>query len=176
MKKIAALSVTTLALLTLTACGSKSENKSNSTNVSVGKTDNYYFKNDVANIRDLKIKINKVKIIQAGQKGNDYGQKPVIAYWYSVTNKTNKEIDPNSAWMAVFQATQSDNNAEHTLDVTALPDSKYLDSQMDKIKKGGTVKNAVAYTLHDTKSAVKLTANKGIGGEKIGSQNYNLTK
>ena len=43
---------------------------------------------------DLKIQITRYKIIKAGQKGNEYGEKPVIAFWYKTTNLSGDDVDP----------------------------------------------------------------------------------
>ena len=41
---------------------------------------------------DIKIEITKTKIIPGGETGNEYGDKPVIAFWYKTTNKTDKKV------------------------------------------------------------------------------------
>ncbi|MFD1418807.1 DUF5067 domain-containing protein [Companilactobacillus keshanensis] len=139
------------------------------------KSDKYYFKNNKLVIRDIDIEITKTKVIPVGEVGNEYGDKPIIAFWYKVTNKTTKEIDANTAWIAVFNAVQNNNkNTVNKLDVAALPDEKYLDSQTQTIKKNGIVENAVAYNLDDTTTPVKLTATKGVGGKNIGTMTFKL--
>lgn len=176
-KKIILLSSSILLAIGLTACGNNTDsNKSNKNNqtVNVGKNKNETsFKNNVAKTKDFKMKIKKVKVIQPGEKGNDYGKKPVIAFWYSTTNLSGKELEPND-FITNFDVTQDGKNATHNLDVTASPDDKYLDSQMDKIKKNGTVDNAVAYTLKDTKNPVKLNFKSILDDQVIGSKTYNL--
>jgi len=77
--------------------------------------------------------------------------------------------------MAVFEAVQdNDPNKVNTLEVTGLPDDQFLDSQLETIKKDGTVKNAVAYELDDLETPVTLIATQGMGGEKLGEQNFNI--
>lgn len=133
------------------------------------------FKDSVLTTKDVEIKITDVKTIQAGEKGNEYGRKPVIAFWYDTTNVSGKETDPGTAWIFLFQAFQdNDPNAENKLDVGSLPDAAFLDSQMDKIKKGGTVSNAVAYELTDTTTPVKLVASTLLGQNEIGSMTFEL--
>lgn len=168
--------------LLLSACGNSSSDKSSekssskSTTVKVPKkAAEYYFKDNKVNIRDLSIEITQTKVIPVGETGNEYGEKPVIAFWYKTTNKTNKEIDPGSAWIAVFKAVQdNDKNSVNELDMGSLPDDRFLDSQSENIKKDGTVENAVAYELDDTTTPVKLIANQGIGGKDLGEQTFNL--
>ncbi|WP_241354139.1 DUF5067 domain-containing protein, partial [Pseudomonas aeruginosa] len=78
-------------------------------------------------------------------------------------------------WLAVFVAIQdNDPNSVNELNVGTLPDEKYLDSQMEQIKEGGTVENAISYELDDTKTPVVLKATKGIDGKELGEQTYNL--
>ena len=40
----------------------------------------------------------------------------------------------------------------------SLPDDRFLDSQTENIKKGGTVENAIAYELDDLVTPVDLVA------------------
>jgi hypothetical protein len=134
-----------------------------------------YFKDNEAKLNDLKIKITETKVIQPGETGNEYGEKPVFAIWYETTNLSDKDIDPTTAWMAVFEAVQDNNpNAVNTLEVGGLPDNQFLDSQLETIKKDGTVPNAVAYELDDLETPVTLIATQGIGGDKLGEQNFDI--
>jgi Domain of unknown function (DUF5067) len=134
-----------------------------------------YFKDNEAKLNDLKIKITETKVIKAGEKGNEYGEKPVFAIWYETTNLSDKEIDPTMGWLAVFEAVQDNNpNAVNTLEVGGLPDDQFLDSQLETIKKDGTVKNAVAYELDDLETPVTLIATQGVGGSKLGEQTFNI--
>src|SRR5690606_19799739 len=106
---------------------------------------------------------------------NEYGEKPVFAIWYEVTNLSDKEIDSNIGWIAVFEAVQDNNpNAINTLEVSGLPDEQFLDSQSEIIKKDGTVKNAIAYELDDLETPVTLIATQGVDGDKLGEQTFNI--
>lgn len=139
------------------------------------KEEDVYFKDNEVKLNDLKIKITDSKVIQPGETGNEYGEKPVFAIWYETTNLSDKDIDPTTAWIAVFEAIQdNDPNAVNTLDVGSLPDEQFLDSQMQTIKKDGTVKNAIAYELDDLETPVTLVASQGVMGEKLGEQTFNL--
>ncbi len=110
-----------------------------------------------------------------GDEGNEYGDAPVIAFWYNITNTSGKDIDPMSAWICTVKAVQdNDPNMVNELQVASLPDSRFLDSQMATIKAGGTVENAMAYTLTDTETPVELTATDGMFGSEIGSQVFEL--
>ena len=174
-KSLALTGLTVLLASTLVGCSntnysSKKDSDNNTKTVQVAKKDKYYFKDNKLVIHDLNIQITQTKIIQPGETGNEYGEKPVIAFWYKVTNKTNKEIDAMTAWIAVFKAFQDNNsNTVNELEVASLPDDRFLDTQSQTIKRNGTVENAVAYTLSDTTTPVKLTATKGVDGKKLGS-------
>lgn len=122
---------------------------------------------------DMTITITANKVIPVGQAGNEYGDKPVMAFWYDTTNLTDKQLDPSTAFIMAFTAYQDNNpNAENKLDVGMLPDEAFLDSQTENIKKGGTVSNAVAFELDDETTPVELVAADLFGTEKIGSQTY----
>ena len=54
-----------------------------------------------------------------------------------------------------------------------LPDDRFLDSQTENIKKGGTVENAAAYELDDLVTPVDLVATEGLD-EVIGKATYKL--
>ncbi|MFB9219874.1 hypothetical protein [Kurthia sibirica] len=47
----------------------------------------------IAKLDGRTVTITETKGIPAGKKGNDYGDKPVIAFWYDVTTHSNKEIE-----------------------------------------------------------------------------------
>ncbi|MDR4317909.1 Uncharacterised protein [Niallia circulans] len=186
MKKILIL-IPALTLSLIVGCGNQEEgtkkssesgNKKETTvNTSEEKETNneVYFKDNEAKLVDLKIKITETKVIQPGEKGNEYGEKPVFAIWYETTNLSDKDIDPTTGWMAVFEAVQDNNtNSVNTLEVGGLPDDQFLDSQLETIKKNGTVKNAVAYELDDLETPVTLIATQGLGGDKLGEQNFNI--
>lgn len=98
----------------------------------------------------MTIEITDYKIIPVGSPGNEYGDKPVIAFWYNVTNNGAEDLDPSTARIMNFTAYQDNNeNSVNELEVGMLPDEQFLDSQLEKIKIGGTVANAVSYELDD---------------------------
>ena len=126
------------------------------------------FQNGVLTTPDLKIEITRYKVIKAGQKGNEYGEKPVIAFWYKTTNLSGDKVDPTD-FIYNFKAYQDNNpNAENELDVGSLPDDRFLDSQTENIKKGGTVENAMAYELDDLDTPVDLVAADILGTRSSG--------
>ncbi|OKO50847.1 DUF5067 domain-containing protein [Bacillus toyonensis] len=187
MMKKALILTSALALSIIAGCsnqdegtknGSNSANKeatTKSTNEKKETNNKFSFKDNEAKLNDLKIKITETKVIQVGEKGNEYGKKPVFAIWYETTNLSDKEINPTTGWMAVFKAVQDNNpNSVNTLEIGGLPDDQFLDSQLETIKKDGTVKNAVAYELDDLETPVKLIATQGISGDKLGEQIFNI--
>lgn len=139
------------------------------------KNEDVYFKDGEAKLVDLKVNITQTKIIPVGEKGNEYGEKPVIAIWYNTTNLSDKEIDPTTAWTVVFTAIQDNNpNSVNELEVGMLPDDKFLNTQLEVIKKDGTVENAIAYELDDLETPVTLVATQGIEGKELGRQDFEV--
>ncbi len=133
------------------------------------------FVDGVLTTPDMKIAITDHKVIAVGDPGNEYGTKPVIAFWYTITNLTDKKLDPTTGWMLAISAYQdNDPNAENKLNVAGLPDQKFLDTQLEVIKNGGTVENAVAYELTDATTPVDLTASDDLGLSTIGKVSYKL--
>ena len=133
------------------------------------------FENAVLTTPDVKIEITDHKVIPVGAKGNEYGDKPVLALWYTTTNVSGKDVDPME-FLFQFEAYQdNDPNAENELDVGSLPDDRFLDSQMERIKKGGTVESAIAYELDDLTTPVKLVALENLfDDEELEDITYNL--
>lgn len=186
MNKKLIFSAALVLSLGLAACGeekAKEEPQKEETSVpaSTDKTDkeekseDVYFKDGEAKLEDLKINITETKVIPVGEKGNEYGEKPVYAIWYSTTNLSDKDIDPTIAWSAVFTAIQDNNpNSVNKLEVGMLPDDKFLDTQLETIKKDGTVENAIAYELDDLETPVTLVANQGVSGKELGKQDYEV--
>ncbi|WP_343012445.1 DUF5067 domain-containing protein [Gemella morbillorum] len=136
----------------------------------------YTFKDGKVSMEDIDIKITKYKVIPVGEEGNEYGENPVIAFWYDTTNKSGKDIiNPMSAWFAAFPEgpiQDNDKNKVNKLKVAGHPDKTLLNDQSATIKKDGTLSGAVAYELTDLTTPVKLTAYKGVGGIELGSQEF----
>lgn len=137
--------------------------------------DSESFSDNVLVADDYTITITDYKIIQPGDTGNEYGEKPVIAFWYDTTNTSDSDdIDASSAWISSFEAVQdNDPNRINELEIASLPDEQFLDSQMEKIKSGGTVSNAEAYELDDLETPVTLIATDILGAE-YGRQNFEI--
>ncbi|WNO29728.1 hypothetical protein [Bacillus phage SDFMU_Pfc] len=186
MKKKLIFSAALVLSLGLAGCGeekAKEEPQKEETSVPVStdktdkeeKSEDVYFKDGEAKLEDLKIKITETKVIPVGEKGNEYGEKPVFAIWYETTNLSDKEIDPITAWAAVFTAIQDNNpNSVNKLSVGMSPDDRFLETQLETIKKGGTVPDAIAYELDDLETPVTLVATQGIAGKELGKQDYQI--
>lgn len=187
MKKLI-FSASIVSALLLGACAGE-ETKTKETDVTETKTttDNsasddvqeenkdVYFKDGEVKLNDLKIKITETKVIPVGQPGNEYGEKPVFAIWYDTTNLSDKDIDPTTAWAVVFTAIQdNDPNSINELEVGVLPDESHLDTQLETIKKDGTVSNSIAYELDDLETPVTLVATQGVMGDELGRQEYTI--
>lgn len=177
-KKILVLMLVLAVSFSLVACGgakSKSENPEKG-EVKKGKVaTEAYFKDNVAETNKCKIEITDVKIIQPGEAGNEYGEKPVIVFWYKATNKTDEELDAYSAWIYIFTAYQ-DNSSDRVneLNEGGYFDERFLDTSLENIKKNGTVENAVSYQLDDLETPVLLQATSEIDGKEIGSKEYSI--
>ena len=63
----------------------------------------YYFKDNVLVSEDVRIEIKDWKVIPVGDTGNEYGEKPVIAFWYDTTNLSgNENVTPSTAWICLL--------------------------------------------------------------------------
>lgn len=126
----------------------------------------------------LEITITRYKVIPVGQSGNQYGKSPVIAFWYNIKNINKNNIDPTGAWFSssAIKVVQDNNgNQVNTLEVDALPDDKFLQTQTQQIKIGGTAQNAVAYTLSDQNTPVKITFEKNmINSDPVAEETFNI--
>jgi hypothetical protein len=132
------------------------------------------FKDGVLTTSKLKIAITDHKVIPVGAAGNEYGKKPVIAFWYQTTNLSDKEVSPMDFIFGITVYQDNNPNRENKLNVGSLPDPRFGDSQTAKIKKGGTVENAIAYELDDLTTPVDLVASENVGMDKIGKVTYTL--
>ncbi|MEG0303683.1 DUF5067 domain-containing protein [Gordonibacter sp.] len=182
MKKLIAVAAAGALAFTLAGCSSAPKDDANAvpkadTQVESDKgaepVSEYSFKDGVINTEDVTMTITETRVIPVGEVGNEYGKQPVIAFWYDVTNKTNKEITPMTAWIACVTAYQDTNpNQVNKLDVGSLPDQAFLSTQMENIKEGGTAQCAIAYYLDDEVTPVILKATKGLRGDEIGEQEF----
>ena len=133
------------------------------------------FVDGVLTTPEMKIVIADYKVIQPGNRGNEYGEKPVIAFWYKITNLSGGDVSPMN-WLYVFTAYQDNTpNAENGIGVGSFPDDAFLDSQTETIKEGGTVENAMAYERDDPTTPVELVASDDLGMTEIGRETYSVS-
>lgn len=184
MRKTIILVLALILLLALSACGDAADGESTTPLASdpapapteAAPASEYYFADNVLVSEDVRIEITDWRVIPVGEEGNEYGDVPVIAFWYTVTNLSGSEnVTPIGSWIAMFTAVQdNDPNMVNVLEVGMLPDDAYLDTQMSTVKEGGSVPCAIAYELDDTTTPVVLTATRGLLGEELGEQTFNI--
>lgn len=143
------------------------------------ETKEYTFKDGKAQLTDLDLTITKYKVIPEGESGNEYNKAPIIVFYYDVNNKSDKEISPASAWMAVFSGTDSvvqdnDKNKINKLELATFNDKETKQDTFATIKKGGTLSATTAYKLTDLTTPVVLKAYKGFSGELLGVQEFKI--
>lgn len=176
MKKILTIGAITLMGLSIVACGkqqSSTSTKSSTTQQTHGK---YYFDGTTANLQDVKIKITGVKFYQGDETTNG---KNVICFDYTITNKTDKDVNALTGWQAVFNAYQDNKNTEGKLEVAPMPSDtsdQILQEQDQSIKKGGSVQCRMAYELDSNKKSVVLKATKGYDGTFLGKKVFKIGK
>ncbi|MGE8004064.1 DUF5067 domain-containing protein [Lysinibacillus sp. NPDC093216] len=183
MKKKLIFSAALVLSLGLAGCGAdsskdekpKEETKTASTDKTADKetkSGDVYFKDNEVKRGDLKITITETKVIPVGEKGNERGETPVFAIWYSVTNQSDKEVSPGLAWQSTFTAIQGDPNADNKLGVGFSPDDRFKETEFENIKKDETVENVIAYDLKDLETPVILVAIQGYEGKELGKKEF----
>lgn len=106
-------------------------------------------------------------------------KKHLICFDYTITNKTDKDINAIGGWQDVFNAYQDNKNTEGKFEVGILPSDtsdQVLHNQDQTIKKNGTVKCRAAYELDSTTKPVVLKASQGNDGKFLGKKVYKLSK
>ncbi|MFV0561147.1 MAG: DUF5067 domain-containing protein [Enterococcus sp.] len=193
MKKVRMASLLVL-MLALAACSSggtsdssdSSSSVSSSTSSEISSTQmstsgsldnvaNVGFEDEKLTLKEFEIQITDHQIIQPGEKGNESGEEPVIAFWFDVKNDTQEKINPKGAWTSVFTAMQEDENGvDEKLEPGGVPDDAFLSTQSLPIDKGGTVSGAYTYVLVDDENPVVLTATRGALGDTLGDMSYEV--
>lgn len=175
MNKTITIGAAIMMSLSLAACGKSASSTNNSSSSLTKKTHGqYYFDGKTANLHDVKIHIDRVQFYQASEETNN---KNLICFNYTITNKTDKDIDAITGWQAVFNAYQDNKNTEGKLEVGALPSDtseQILHDQTQTIKKNGTVKCRATYELDSTSKPVVLKATQGVDGKFLGKKTYQL--
>ena len=136
---------------------------------------NIFFDGKVAQTEKVKIEIKETKVIPSGETGNEFGEKPVFAIWYEVTNLSDEETDSTKAWINVFEVIQDNpNNLVNTLNTGQIPDDAHSSTVLSKIKKGETIDSSVSFELDESDIPVTIIAVNGMLGEEIDRHDFEI--
>lgn len=132
------------------------------------------FKDGVLDVPAAKFEITDHRVVQPGEPGNEIGEKPLLVFNYDVTNKTDETLTTTD-FVVYFTAIQdNDPNKVNELDLGSYFDPETSDTQLEQIKKGGTVAGTIAYELDDLTTPVDLVASKSFSQDEIGRQTFEL--
>ena len=132
------------------------------------------FKDGVLDVPAAKFEITDHRVVQPGEPGNEIGEKPLLVFNYDVTNKTDETLTTTD-FVVYFTAIQdNDPNKVNELDLGSYFDPETTDTQLEQIKKGGTVAGTIAYELDDLTTPVDLVASKSFSQDEIGRQTFEL--
>lgn len=132
------------------------------------------FKDGVLDVPAAKFEITDHRVVEPGEPGNEIGEKPLLVFNYDVTNKTDETLTTTD-FVVYFTAIQ-DNAPDkvNELDLGSYIDPETSDTQLEQIKKGGTVAGTIAYELDDLTTPVDLVASKSFSQDEIGRQTFEL--
>ena len=132
------------------------------------------FKDGVLDIPAAKFEITDHHVVKPGEPGNEIGEKPLLVFNYDVTNKTDETLTTTD-FVVYFTAIQdNDPNKVNELDLGSYIDPETSDTQLEQIKKGGTVAGTIAYELDDLTTPVDLVASKSFSQDEIGRETFEL--
>ena len=132
------------------------------------------FKDGVLDIPAAKFEITDHHVVKPGEPGNEIGEKPLLVFNYDVTNKTDETLTTTD-FVVYFTAIQdNDPNKVNELDLGSYIDPETSDTQLEQIKKGGTVAGTIAYELDDLATPVDLVASKSFSQDEIGRETFEL--
>ena len=132
------------------------------------------FKDGVLDVPAAKFEITDHRVVQPGEPGNEIGEKPLLVFNYDVTNKTDETLTTTD-FVVYFTAIQdNDPNKVNELDLGSYFDPETSDTQLEQIKKGGTVAGTIAYELDDLTTPVDLVASKSFSQDEIDRQTFEL--
>lgn len=132
------------------------------------------FKDGVLDVPAAKFEITDHRVVQPGEPGNEIGEKPLLVFDYDVTNKTDETLTTTD-FVVYFTAIQdNDPNKVNELDLGSYFDPETSDTQLEQIKKGGTVAGTIAYELDDLTTPVDLVASKSFSQDEIDRQTFEL--
>ncbi len=185
MKKFMMITLGVTSLLLLSSCGS-SNNSTTASKMSHSSAAESVtgWNGSTLTTHNAKYKIIATKIILKGQlipigpDGNggeltEPNDKDILAIWYDTTNISGVNNLTSLAFVTAINAVQDNNsNFINTLQVGGTPfinpngsyNDTFSNSQMQNIKKDGTVAGVMAFDLTDTTTPVKLTSNDNFSG------------
>lgn len=132
------------------------------------------FKDGVLDVPAAKFEITDYRVVKPGEPGNEIGEKPLLVFNYDTTNKTDETLTTTD-FVVYFTAIQdNDPNKVNELDLGSYIDPETNDTQLEQIKKGGTVAGSIAYELDDLTTPVDLVASKSFSQDEIGRQTFEL--
>lgn len=132
------------------------------------------FKDGVLDVPAAKFEITDHRVVEPGEPGNEIGEKPLLVFNYDVTNKTDETLTTTD-FVVYFTAIQdNDPDKVNELDLGSYIDPETSDTQLEQIKKGGTVAGTIAYELDDLTTPVDLVASKSFSQDEIGRQTFEL--
>lgn len=131
----------------------------------------YYFKNEVAKIKDVTVKITKVEFYTKEQAWELDSSDPCVIFYYTAKNLTgNKAVTPIAAWDAIFKVYQG----KYEIGYGGNPSNSYAKTMFKTIKKGKRVKNAVIFTMDDATTPITLRAYNGVVFDYLGKKTYKV--
>ena len=127
------------------------------------------FKDGVLTTEDFTIEITGTEVIAKGVGANKYGDGPILAIFFDITNNGETADVSPADWAMTFTAVQdNDPNKINELDYASYVGETFGDS-FAKIKPGGTVQSVYAYKLTDTTTPVELTASPLFSTDNFGT-------
>lgn len=131
-----------------------------------------YFENDVLKINMATIKLTGAEITPP----NEYNEASQLVITYEFTNDSDELMQPSTAFIACFNATQETEATIDSLDVGMAPqDEKYVEMNemgFTDVKPGATVESVMSYDIKYDGEPITLTATQGVMGEELGTKIY----
>lgn len=135
-----------------------------------------YFQDDILKIEMATIKLTGFEVAPPNQEFGE--EKSTLIITYDFTNDSDDVIQPSTAWIACFDATQETETTIDSLNVAMSPqDEKYTEMNnlsLTDVKPGATVQSVISYEINDTTKPITLKATQGVGGRELGEKIYNL--
>ena len=147
------------------------------------KDKNASFEGTILETNQLKIEITKYEVFAVGEYGNEE-PLPILVFWYTVTNKSEKlgDLDVNAAWVRMFDLYLTNNSerqrALSEVDFAEIRKVKDLFEPAEEglnIKKGESAENVFGYSILNYSEPVELVA-KSLKGKELGKIEIDVPK